>query len=260
MHEEDERLFIEAYRFLATSDSGAAKAVRTLYKKLVKFSIPAPRAIYKPMWLGYWSARSAYSFGKRVFVCQPMIAAYATRCGKNFRTGEFLHWVQGHGDLVIGDDVLIDGKCTITFAVSFGERPTLEIGDGTGIGHDTEFSIGKRITIGKNCIISGASRIFDSNGHPSDPDERRTLKAPPADQVRPVTIGDDVWMGKDCIIFPGVRVGNAAIISAGSVVRRHVPPYTVVAGNPAQVVLRLPGAPKPGAHPPPPAGANGAQG
>jgi serine acetyltransferase len=48
-----------------------------------------------------------------------------------------------------------------------------------------------------------------------------------------------------------VRVGNAAIISAGSVVRRHVPSYTVVAGNPAHVVFRLPGAPKLGASPTP---------
>jgi acetyltransferase-like isoleucine patch superfamily enzyme len=55
-----------------------------------------------------------------------------------------------------------------------------------------------------------------------------------------VTIGDDVWIGKDCIIFPGVRIGDCAIVSAGSVVRRHVPPYAVVAGNPAQVIFKLP--------------------
>jgi acetyltransferase-like isoleucine patch superfamily enzyme len=58
--------------------------------------------------------------------------------------------------------------------------------------------------------------------------------------VRPVTIGDDVWIGKGCIIFPGVRIGEASIVSAGSVVRRHVPPYSVVAGNPAQLVFRIP--------------------
>ncbi len=57
---------------------------------------------------------------------------------------------------------------------------------------------------------------------------------------RAATIGDDVWIGKNCLVFPGVRIGNGAIVSAGSVVRKHVPPYAVVAGNPAQVVFRLP--------------------
>jgi acetyltransferase-like isoleucine patch superfamily enzyme len=69
----------------------------------------------------------------------------------------------------------------------------------------------------------------------------RREHAPPAtEEVRPVTIGDDVWIGKGCIIFPGVRIGDCAIISAGSVVRRHVPAYGVVAGNPAQLIFRLP--------------------
>ena len=92
--------------------------------------------------------------------------------------------------------------------------------------------------------------MFDSNGHRSDPMERRSQKPPPPDEVRPITIGDDVWIGKDCIVFPGVRIGACAIVSAGSVVRRHVPPYAVVAGNPAQIVYRLPRPDGPSAPPP----------
>ncbi len=154
--------------------------------------------------------------------------------------GSFVHYVQGRGDIVLGANVWLDGKSTISFAARFDDRPTLEIGDGSSIGHLTVFTIGKRVTVGKNCIISGDTLIFDSNGHTSDPIARRNHEPPPLDQVRPVTIGDDVWIGKRCIVFPGVRIGDCSIVSAGSVVRRHVPPYTVVAGNPAQVVLRLP--------------------
>jgi acetyltransferase-like isoleucine patch superfamily enzyme len=230
----------EIYHRLATSDAEAAMALRRLYRKVVNFSIPAPKPIVKPVLWGFLASRSAYHFAKRVFVAQPIFTAYCKKVGKNLRTGELLHWVQGQGDIIIGDDVWIDGKCTITFAASFSERPTLEIGDNTAIGHDTAFSIGKRITIGKNCNISGATAIFDSNGHPSDPVARREHRPPSRDEVRPVTIGDDVWIGKGCIIFPGVRIGDCAIISAGSVVRRHVPPYAVVAGNPAQLMFRLP--------------------
>lgn len=232
--------FAALYHYLARSDDAVPKAVRRLKHGVENFSVPAPPSVVRPLLWSYLTARSGYEFGMRVFVAQPFLQAYCKECGPGLRTGEFIHFVQGQGDIVLGSNVWLDGKSTITFAASFCERPTLEIGDNTAIGHETTFSIGKRITIGKNCNISGATGIFDSNGHPSDPVARRNHEPPAADQVRPVTIGDDVWIGKGCIIFPGVRIGDCAIVSAGSVVRRHVPAYAVVAGNPAQVVFRLP--------------------
>jgi acetyltransferase-like isoleucine patch superfamily enzyme len=240
MNDELNQKLTELYHHLATSDDGATRALRRLYKGVKNASIPAPKVIYQPLLWGYLAMRDTYAFGMRVFVAQPFFRAYTRKCGKNLRTGEFIHWVQGQGDIILGDNVWLDGKCTFTFAASYSERPTLEIGDGTGLGHDTEITVGKRVTIGKNCIISGSTRIFDSNGHSTDIFERRGLKAPSADEVRPVVIGNDVWMGKDCLVFPGVRIGDGAVISAGSVVRKHVPAYAVVAGNPAQVMFRLP--------------------
>lgn len=228
------------YHYLATSDAPVPQVVRRIKHGVENFNVPAPRAVVRPFLWSYLTGRSAYEFGLRVFVAQPFLQAYCKECGPRLRTGHEVHYVQGQGDIVLGSDVWLDGKSTITFAASFTERPTLEIGDNTAVGNDTTFIVGKRITIGKNCNISGTTMIFDSNGHPSDPVARRRHEPPPPDQVRPVTIGDDVWIGKNCIVFPGVRIGNCAIVSAGSVVRRHVPPYAVVAGNPAQVVFRLP--------------------
>lgn len=49
-------------------------------------------------------------------------------------------------------------------------------------------------------------------------------------------IGNDVWIGYDCLIMPGVKIGNGAIISSRSVVVADVPPYAVVGGNPAKVI------------------------
>ncbi|HEX2658893.1 MAG TPA: acyltransferase [Polyangia bacterium] len=230
----------ELYRYLATADTAPARTARRLKRQVENFSLPAPRPLVRPLLLGYEASRNAIAFAKRVLVCQPFLTAYCTKVGKNLRTGDAVHWVQGRGNITLGDNVWLDGKSTITFASRFSDQPTLEIGDNTCIGHDTAFSIGKRITIGKNCNISGSTAIFDSNGHPSDPVARREHAPPASDEVRPVTIGDDVWIGKGCIIFPGVRIGDCAIISAGSVVRRHVPSYGVVAGNPAQLIFRLP--------------------
>ncbi len=243
----------ELYHYLATSDTPLPRTVRRLKHGVSTLSVPAPKAVVRPILWSYLAARSAREFAMRVFVAQPFLEAYCKECGPGLRTGSFIHFVQGQGDLVLGSNVWLDGKSTITFAASFSERPLLEIGDNTAVGHETFFVVGKRITIGKNCNISGSTMIFDSNGHPSDPVARRNHEPPAPDQVRPVTIGDDVWIGKECLIYPGVRIGDCAIVSGGSVVRRHVPPYAVVAGNPAQVIFRLPRPVTMGETPKPPA-------
>jgi serine acetyltransferase len=235
------------YHHLARSNGLHARAVRRVRRSFDRFSIPTPKAVVSPLLFGYVAARSVYYFCKRVFFCQPLFAAYCRRHGRGVRTGSFLPWVQGKGDIILGNDVTVDGECTITFAARFSDRPTLVVGDGTWLGHDLDFTIGRRITIGNDCNISGASRIFDSPGHPLDAKERRAHLPPPAEKVRPVTIGNDVWIAKHCLIFPGVSIGDGAIVAAGSVVRADVRPYTLVAGNPAQEIrsLRPPAADRP---------------
>src|SRR5262245_60391957 len=99
MDDDLQERFREVYRFLAKSDAGAAKALRRLYRGVIGFSIPAPKPVFKPLLWGYIAGRDAYAFGKRVFVCQPFLTAYCKKVGKNLRTGSFVHWIQGHGDI-----------------------------------------------------------------------------------------------------------------------------------------------------------------
>jgi serine acetyltransferase len=226
-------------RRLATSQGRLARFLRWTYRSVHRFSVPAPRIIVKPMLWLFLLVRNAYYFAVRVFICEPLFKAYCTKYGKNLHTGCYIHWIQGKGDIFIGDNVLMDGKTGIAFAASFSDCPTLQIGNNTGIGHGCSFTIGKLISIGNNCSLSGDISIMDSSGHGTDPVTRWARKPPRPEDVRPVIIRDGVWIGKHCIIFPGVRIGEGSVISAGSVVRSHVPPYSVVAGNPAKVMFRL---------------------
>lgn len=74
--------------------------------------------------------------------------------------------------------------------------------------------------------------------HPLDPAERNGLQGP--EMTKAITIGNDVWVAGGAIILPGVTIGDGCTIGAGSVVTRNVESYTVVAGNPAKVIRRLP--------------------
>lgn len=230
----------ELKHYLTTSDHRAIATAREAYRRLEWVSVPVPRPVAKAALGGYLVGRKAYYYGRRLLVAQPLFEAYCAKVGRRLRTGSELHWIEGPGDIIVGDDVWFDGRSTILFASTFSARPTLEVGNNTMIGHDTTFTIARRITIGNNCQISGSSRFFDSSGHATDPVERANHQPPLPHQVRPITIGDDVWVAKQCIVFPGVMIGKGAIVSAGSVLRDSVPPYTVVAGNPARVVRELP--------------------
>jgi acetyltransferase-like isoleucine patch superfamily enzyme len=163
-----------------------------------------------------------------------LFKAYCTSYGRNLHTGVFLHWVQGKGD-----NVTLGRTIEHLFRGPVFRAPDFRIGDNTGVGHECAFTIGKEIRIGSHCRFASYIAIFDSSGHPSDPVARKRGAPPSRDDVRPVNIGDNVWVGTGVIIYPGVTIGDNSIVSAGSVVMSNVPANTVVAGNPARMVRTL---------------------
>jgi carbonic anhydrase/acetyltransferase-like protein (isoleucine patch superfamily) len=220
-------------RFFAVSNHWFARSARKTRKVLRQFTLPAPRWIVRPILLVLVSIRAVYYWLLQTLICEPWFKAYCESYGKNVHTGPYLHWIQGNGAIVLGDNVLVDGKCSIAFAARFAERPRLTIGHNTRISHGCSFVIGKAITIGSYCMIPSGTQMFDSNGHSVDA-KRRLRGEPPSEQeVRPIVIHDNVWIGKNSIIGPGVTVGEGAVISSGSVVLSDVAAYTVVGGNPA---------------------------
>ena len=93
-----------------------------------------------------------------------------------------------------------------------------------------------KVTIGDNVLFGPNVQIY-CPGHPLDPVLRNGLNGP--EYALPVTIGNDVWVGGGAILLPGVTVGDGAVVGAGSVVTKDVPPMVVVAGNPAKVVRQI---------------------
>jgi acetyltransferase-like isoleucine patch superfamily enzyme len=122
------------------------------------------------------------------------------------------------------------------------------IGDWCYVGEGSRIWSGAKITIGNRVLIAHNVNIFDNLTHPLDAVARHeqmktiVLAGHPNSidlDDEPVWLEDDSWIGASAIILKGVRVGKASIVAAGSVVTKDVPPYTVVAGNPAETVRVL---------------------
>ncbi|WP_295893929.1 sugar O-acetyltransferase [uncultured Vibrio sp.] len=90
---------------------------------------------------------------------------------------------------------------------------------------DTHIFIGDYVMIGPNVTIATA-------GHPIDPDLRRKV----AQFNIPITIGNNVWIGANSVVLPGVTIGENTVIGAGSVVTKDIPENVVAVGNPCRVL------------------------
>ena len=87
------------------------------------------------------------------------------------------------------------------------------------------------VTIGERVLLGPRVGIYTA-AHPLD----AAVRATGAEYGAPVTIGDDVWVGGNAVICPGVTIGTGSVIGAGSVVTRDIPPGVVAAGNPCRVL------------------------
>ena len=147
---------------------------------------------------------------------------------------------------------------TVTYIKPTVKNPNIIVGDfsyysGTDfesrVTHHYDF-IGDKLIIGKFCQIgAGVEFIMNGANHqmnavstfPFYIFEGWTQDAPPLSELPlkgDTVIGNDVWIGQNVTVLPGVHIGDGAMIGANSVVGSDVPPYTLVAGNPAKIIRR----------------------
>jgi len=114
-------------------------------------------------------------------------------------------------------------------------NPFLFIGDNTYIGEFNNIrAAGGGITIGNNCLISQHITIIASN-HCIQKDININSQLWDVER-HSVIIGNDVWVGANSVILPGVTIGNGSVIAAGSVVTKNVPENAIIAGSPAKIL------------------------
>ena len=129
----------------------------------------------------------------------------------------------------LGDYSVVESFACINNAVG-----DVMIGDHTRIGlHNTiigPVSIGNHVNLAQGITVTALNHNFE------DTEKRIDVQGV---STTPVTIGDDVWIGANAVILPGVHIGNHCVVAAGAVVTKDVPPHSLVAGVPAKIIKQI---------------------
>ena len=145
------------------------------------------------------------------------------------------------GAIRVGTRTLFMGEINVISRVS-----QVCIGEWCFVGPGAKIWAMESIAIGDRVFISHGVQIFDNNSHSLSAIERHERfkelrvdgRHSTPEQVihRPIEIEDDVWIGFNCAIMKGVRIGRGAVIGAGTIITHDVPAYAVMVGNPARQV------------------------
>jgi acetyltransferase-like isoleucine patch superfamily enzyme len=227
---------IEDFLFkIRRRESSFYSKLKDILLGLIHFNLPAPKFIFRPMYelLVFWRFLSQYIVEKLFYV--PVFRSRCEHCGKGLTLSNGVPWIEGNLIIRIGENVMLDGN--VFSSGRMHKDPVLTIGNRVVLGYKTHISVSKSVKIGNDCLIAAGCMILDNDGHPIDPN-RRLCKEPVRDnEIKPVVIEDNVWIGTGCIILKGVTIGTGSIISANSLVTRSIPPYSIAMGVPAKVVI-----------------------
>jgi acetyltransferase-like isoleucine patch superfamily enzyme len=173
------------------------------------------------------------------------VRRFEHRYGSRVYPGAQIHPHNRH----VRESIVLGGHCHIRgHLLTFAHGGRITMGEYCFLGENSKIWSAAEISIGDRVLIAHNTSIFDNDTHPLNPGKRHAqfveiiTRGHPTEldlQEEPVRIEDDVWIGCNVVVLKGVTIGRGAIVGAGSVVTESVPPYVIVAGNPARIVREL---------------------
>lgn len=110
--------------------------------------------------------------------------------------------------------------------------PSILVGDGCFLGQGCEFNVCGKVSLGRNCLIAAGSRFIDHDHDISGLGPLPKREGP----CVPIAVGDDVWVGANSVVLKGVEIGRGAVVAAGAVVTKNIPPNEIWGGVPAKKI------------------------
>jgi acetyltransferase-like isoleucine patch superfamily enzyme len=204
-----------------------------------RFALPLGSGVGSWLFYGRTLAANAWSLALQVLVREPALRSRCARIGRGLRLYGPAPAIMGGGVIELGNDVEFSLNTVLLVGIGASNEGRLSVGDDVRFGSDNMISVAQEVCIGSHCRTGPNVKIYDTDMHPLDATLRRqTYGGGHATASAPVHIEDDVWIGANAIVLKGVTLHRGAIIAAGSVVTHDVPPFTIVAGNPARPIRR----------------------
>jgi acetyltransferase-like isoleucine patch superfamily enzyme len=213
--------------------------LKRIGKAALTFHMPIPR-FFDPL---FSFARTVqllkFEIVERLSIAFYRYPVLRTKCASIGKRLEMDHIpsISGPLRMYLADDVRLSGASTFLGGRVLPD-PVLRIGNRTFIGSGCHFTVGKLIEVGDDVLIAAGCTIADFSGHPLDPDLRIAGVQVDADDVRPIRIENKAWIGRGATILAGVTIGEAAVVGAGTVVTKDVPPGHICVGNPGRLLSR----------------------
>ena len=201
----------------------------------------------KIIFLIYATISKIISYGKRIdLLCKFQASSKLDLSVKIFPEASIDNLANDSDLITIDSNSVIRGQLLV-----FTHGGNIKIGKSCYLGEGSRVWSAASVSIGDRVLISHNVNIHDTNSHSIDAKLRyehfTTIMSTghPKDNrydivSNKIVIGDDVWIGFNSTILKGVTVGNNSIIAASSVVTKDVPPWTIVAGNPAKIIREIP--------------------
>lgn len=186
--------------------------------------------------------RKCKSFVER-FVNRWNFARCGIKIGKNCSFNGIVE-IEGSYAVLLRDNIRINsgkqyniiGGDTRTVFRTVGSGK-IEVGCNTGISNSA-FVASNLILIGKNVLIGGSCKFYDTDFHPINEEDRLNNNQEKI-KTAPIEIKDNVFIGAHCLILKGVTIGKGSVVGAGSVVTKSIPEGEVWAGNPARFIRKI---------------------
>ncbi|PQB05087.1 acyltransferase [Aureitalea marina] len=178
-------------------------------KRIIHWMIVIPNQARPRLWVKWFVNPFFHEKGKRACLRRrtrlDVVPWNKFKLGSESTIEDFTAINNGVGDVIIGDRTRIGLSNTVI-------GPAL---------------IGNDVRLAQNVVLSGLNHNYEETDSPIHAQGVSTA---------PIVIEDESWIGANAVIVPGVTIGKHSIVAAGSVVTKNVPPYSVVAGNPARVI------------------------
>lgn len=206
-------------------------------KAFYSFSLPPVKSIHLPLYHLHNAVKEVTKRLIQVFWTVPLFTARCEKVGKGLKLPNGIPLVIGnHLQIFLGENVNI-ARSTIGAGKIFN-NPVFSVGANSSIGYGTSISIAKEVTIGHDTMISVNCLIMDNDDHPVSPAKRLLKEGVSKEEVKPVKIGSNVWIGAHTAILKGVTIGDNSIVGTHSVVTSDIPKNCIYAGAPARLIKK----------------------